>query len=1111
MKTGIVVIFQLCLLSLPLRGGENLLAERDFGIVKGWGAIPNKPENTGTVTLANRVLTLKRNRTGGDFKLYLGLNSLAKKEPYRFLCKTRKVGAGVGSMRVISFKQEGIDILQEREIGVSNVWGNAELNFTVPENSTMICFQFFPPEEIDGSVSLAQFTLLAGNDQRPPEEILQPVETMAKQYKPLKESEAVGAAVVYEEKNLLMNGDLSRESFSIPLPLHWKHGYGQDKPELRELYLLKDGVLQLKTPMQIIQEVDIAQEAATSYTLVIRARVLAGSLSCSVNLRDLRDQKDSNVISKNCPAAEGWQELQLEFTLPVDAAPGKFIISLYAKEEGGCAEVDEVKLLPVAPAVRAEAKNVCIEDAENMYPATGIYLAPDASYYESRAAKYLQKSLYSAGGKYLDIMMLENGQATPVPGMIRIGNAFLSAEEKASLREGGYAARSEGGSVAIGGSDDGAIHGAFMLLKSLGIEYFTPYQHTLPTDETLCVPEFSVTKNPAIGYRFASGARRTSFEMLGYSDYRLWADSYNRLGRWMSTEHTAPFLVDPHKYFKTHPEYYALDKNGKRSWPARGLIDFHLCLSNPEVQKIATETLLNWMDAEPWAKIFFVSCGDGHGWCQCDYCKSWDTAGSDPADGQMTDRNLRFVNLLAREAAKKHPDKIVVAIAYCGCRRAPLLVKPESNVQFVYCPYPPVWNCWLHADCPKNRRGREEFARWLQQQPGRIGIFDYPTGWKSPTGGFYAMTRKIQTYEDFGITQISFCGQDAFLEEFDYVAGRLLWNERTDIEGDIDAFMKFRYGAEAADPMRKYFNLVQERERALSLHRYDQPASMVDEQFFRTGLALLNEAAEKTLPEGLLGIDRQRMYLLQDYLRQHNKTSGLKGAALEEYAVNLAEMLKLFQKFKRTSAEYRVTVRDLLVRDAQIDIGATNPWYNSPVIQEFWQNPVAMMLRKIASYEERDGELVFNLERFAGGENTKSYQYEGLPKSVRPFSKVLRRVSSPYSKINTGFELVAIPEKDGVLYLEGLDDEKEGVASVRVSINGKVVYEGVNGYAGEDWSVREIPVPAGLFVAGENTLLIENITPDKIPLPTFEEAEAPQQDYNWGWMMISNCRLKLAQ
>ena len=60
-------------------------------------------------------------------------------------------------------------------------------------------------------------------------------------------------------------------------------------------------------------------------------------------------------------------------------------------------------------------------------------------------------------------------------------------------------------------------------------------------------------------------------------------------------DHNAGYMVPKKMYYDAHPEYYALRLNGRRIPKTTSDAYIHLCMSNPDVQRIATERVLGWI------------------------------------------------------------------------------------------------------------------------------------------------------------------------------------------------------------------------------------------------------------------------------------------------------------------------------------------------------------------------------------------------------------------------------------------------------------------------------------------------------------------------------------
>lgn len=1106
------------LILLPDAGAVENLLGNDFSKLKKWGAIKNKPSDTGEVKLNGGVLTFTRKNPGGDFKLLKPFKNLKTGVEYSFLCKVKKTGGGFGIVKIISIADDGkLNVLFTQKISGSDEWRNVSAKFVKQDAPKRIIVYFYPPEEEGSSLSVSQMTLLPATQVADASAILKPV-LVKKEYKSIGCIQKPEGLIPYVEKNILMNGDFSKKQLNLDLPLFWKHAYGMDSPESWKLYSLKDGVFSFKAPFYFRQYLDISQEIPTKYKLTFSAFVESGILTCVAGYRSAIDSRDRDFLSKNINASGGWQNYSLEFEMKPEYRAGNAIVTFYAKKDASI-KLKNVVLLPLKPETSQKKKEIFIDGKKEMLPISGICIPEKHSYYELKAAKYLRKYLFMSAGRYLDIFLTNANAPKKKSGLVYIGDEFISKEQLGGLTIGGFALCCSEGAFCIGGKpdDDGVIQGVFEELRKLGFAFYTSSDYKEPSENILCLSEMELTQNPAFHLRLAGF--RNSYNPLGYSDPFLFGDP-GRLGRYSLWDHTAPFMVDPVVYFKDHPEYYAMNDKGERKWPRRGRTDIHLCLSNPKVQKIAIDSVLRWIEMEPWAKIFYVYEGDGSDWCQCPKCRAWDVNGNNPARGELTDRLIRFVNIIAREVKKKYPDKLIATHAYTGSRKPPLKEKPESNVIISYCTYPPTWHCTRHAFCPENIHGWKEFRQWDRKFPGKLFIYDYPAGGKTPMGGLYSTIQKVRMFDAADVLGIYYCGCDSFSNEFYYVIGKLLWKPYADVESEISKFMKFYYGRDVFPYFKEYFDMLTAKDMAKSFHRPEQKVKVdlqqgyviADHDFFNKGMPLLEKALSLAGDDNRRGfeeIERQKMKLLTEYVLNYNKASGLEGEALNEFARNLGEMLSLCKKYKLPYAVWWLSMREMLLTRTHIDIGPVKPWHKSPVVNELIKNPLPLIAKKVLCYKKTDDGLKFNVSMMTGGQTIENYQYKGVPKIIKASSKALRRASSPYSRLAASFELDETGAKDAVLKITGLDDEKESRALLEVTVNGKTVFKGENTFGEKDWSEMEIKIPASFLVQGENTLAIQNITKDKDSLQgTRELPEAPKEDYSWGWMLISGCKLK---
>jgi hypothetical protein len=125
------------------------------------------------------------------------------------------------------------------------------------------------------------------------------------------------------------------------------------------------------------------------------------------------------------------------------------------------------------------------------------------------------------------------------------------------------------------------------------------------------------------------------------------------------------------KYFKTHPEYFALI-HGKRTGAGN-----HLCSSNPEVRDILIREIRKEFDAGyDWVQL---GQEDGYSRCQCERCEALDTfrdhkvpdwyemydqAGFERLAKNRCERLLQLHKAIADACRESHPDKTAHLLAY---------------------------------------------------------------------------------------------------------------------------------------------------------------------------------------------------------------------------------------------------------------------------------------------------------------------------------------------------------------------------------------------------------------------------------------------------------------
>ncbi len=635
--------------------------------------------------------------------------------------------------------------------------------------------------------------------------------------------------------------------------------------------------------------ISLGNMIAQSVNLSLMARVEKGSAVCVISFTSPPGKwmagKSLQLRSRT------WEKSTLEIPVKV---PVEGVRLSFTAVGTGC----ELYVKDVSVTVREKRSSVAgkikIRNGDEYVDCSGIYLVPGEpgqEFYDRLAAGILRRKLYEISGQILPLVRTDT--CKPAPGMILVGRAAtgaagLDAKVMNTLRPGGFAYRIGKGVVALAGKRPaGVVSGVYALVENLLGVVFVDRYHTeppLPTGKELRFETNDVVRSPAFALRLLRHG-----DSLGYSNVSCVGDARLIGCRSATTPHTIGGLIDFDKYHETHPEYFALGKDGLRLHrdPKSNRFDVHVCMSNPEVQKLVSEQVIEWMRKNPQAKYFWLSPGDGGGrFCRCEHCLAMDER-----EGIYTDRNLKFVNAVARLVADKFPDNVLLTLAYVDIEEPPVKTRPAPNVGIMYCPYPRNWSNHLEAfDKEYNAEGMRTLNGWLRLCPGQMYIFCYPGCCGEPLNlwpAFYANYEKFKYYAQHNVKGIYFCGlreanggypgHNSFNAMSRFVLGKVLWNPGLDVEKEIDRFMRLYYGP-AAPRMRAFFDLIHRevRERHFVQHTEEVKRGFVTRELARKAYSMFAEAQKLAggTPRYLDRVLREKAFLLFADLSDNCRTNG---------------------------------------------------------------------------------------------------------------------------------------------------------------------------------------------------------------------------------------------
>jgi len=282
--------------------------------------------------------------------------------------------------------------------------------------------------------------------------------------------------------------------------------------------------------------------------------------------------------------------------------------------------------------------------------------------------------------------------------------------------------------------------------------------------------------------------------------------------------HSFHHHLSAQKYGKEHPEYFAL-VDGKRKLDIGGGGP-ELCLTNPDVLRIVTDSVLHDLKQNPKLENISVSQNDNNKYCRCADCAALDKREGTPMGSLLT-----FVNAVADEVAKEYPDVMVGTLSYWYSRKPPKTIKPRPNVQIQLCS---IECCVLHPindpSCKKNVQFCEDLANW-GSMCDNISIWNYNTNFSNyllPCPNLRVIEPNIRYFvanNAVGIfMQAAGNALGAELSELrNYVMAKLLWDPNRRAQTLAHEFLDLHYGR-AAGPIRRFINLTHDTALASARH-----------------------------------------------------------------------------------------------------------------------------------------------------------------------------------------------------------------------------------------------------------------------------------------------------
>ena len=443
--------------------------------------------------------------------------------------------------------------------------------------------------------------------------------------------------------------------------------------------------------------------------------------------------------------------------------------------------------------------------------------------------------------------------------------------------------------LVMGSYKRGVLYGVYELLETYGgVGWFASWHEVVPRRDVFAVPaSLDDTQTPTFVFRNPSW-----LDVRHHADFavrcRMNGQSNGmeprhggcalRFVRHLGSAHTFNRLLPCAKWFQQHPEYFSEVNGARRDGRTQ------LCLTNPDVLRLVVSNVLAHIEADERIRedpvpinVAGVSQNDWGYFCTCAKCRA-----VDEEEGTQTGSVLRFVNRVAEEVEKVHPDFFIETLIYSYTRTPPRLARPRHNVMPCLCAYECSFAQPLATrNRPVNAAFMDDLEKWGSYSDN-LYLWDYTTDYGHylyPMPNVLTLQPNIQTFRDNGVKYYSPEGgpyHADFAELKAWLIAKLSWNCDRPLAPLLEQFFSGYYGA-AAPFVRQYFDEVESLLRRdpngrLTIWENDRPEVYTDEFIVRSRrLFRQAEEAVKDDPVRLMHVRRQEAVLVCVWLDRKGK------------------------------------------------------------------------------------------------------------------------------------------------------------------------------------------------------------------------------------------------
>ena len=457
-----------------------------------------------------------------------------------------------------------------------------------------------------------------------------------------------------------------------------------------------------------------------------------------------------------------------------------------------------------------DRESVAVPLVENRAGMVGVALLNGASEFEERATKELVDHVERITGVMLkvDRMGAEgvrafvDGQRASSRGAVLIGGcADVLGLPDPPLARGAFEIISGDGVIRVHGNMEGVIVGVCELMEQQGVRWFAPGDlfTIIPKAGSIEVKPQRMRREPSFASRWFQMPDK-DWQLRVRCGGEVFPGAHGLPGVKGSVDKRSGEIVPAE-----NAEVFAL-VGGKRSTRQH-------CILNRRLLELVVGSVMQTR-AKGGGPVIGMGPNDGRGFCECAGCRALDGEDFDPFSHEpsVTDRYVWFFNQVLERVRPTYPDTRLAFYVYHSYMRPPMRWKPDQAIMGALAP---IGLDRVHgfSNPLSPERG---YAKWLYGEWCKLLPDMYDRGYWSNLAcpGFpfpivHRLRDEIPLCKEMGLrgwrveTFPNYVSQTPSL----YVAARLMWDHRADVDSILADFHERCFGA-AAGPMAAYHALM---------------------------------------------------------------------------------------------------------------------------------------------------------------------------------------------------------------------------------------------------------------------------------------------------------------